>query len=90
MMVEEKIDNTKSMTKIDSLEKAVKSEVVQHVVFPAIGAAILGGAFLYLKKNLYDKKDEESKRGYKRAAVDTLGATVGGVVAEAVNPYKKN
>lgn len=72
-----------------SLEKAVKSDVVKYTVFPALGAGLLGAALLYLKKNVYDKKDEEDKRTYKRAAVDGLGATVGGVVAEAVNPYKK-
>lgn len=90
MMVEEKIgDKTNMETKMGSLEKAVKSEVLQHIVIPAAGAGLLGAIFLYIKKNLYDKKDDETKRGYKRAAVDTLGATVGGVMAEAVNPYKK-
>ena len=89
-MTQEKIEsgNQEPETKIKKLEKIVTSEPVKYIAMPTAIVALGAALFYFGKKYLYDPKPEDTKRKYKRVAVDMGGGAAGAAFSEVVNPYK--
>ena len=77
-----------------TLEKITNSGVMQNKLFkygvvPGATAALLGLAYSFFKSKAYDNQTEETKKKYKRIAIDTAAGAAGAVLADSVNPYKE-